>query len=64
MRAKEMPHVPFRSARDHDFSLDGRLAGFAARREKLVVVEVAVEVRGGEGGFFVVMGGLAFLFGD
>jgi hypothetical protein len=43
LRAEEVADVPLGAARDNDLALDGRLARLAARREELVVVQVAVE---------------------
>ena len=48
--AEKVSLVPCVPARDDDFSFDGRGAGFAARGEELVEIEVAVELYGGGGG--------------
>lgn len=47
LSAKEVSGVPLRAARDDDFTLDRRLARFAAGAEEFVEVEGAVEAEGG-----------------
>jgi hypothetical protein len=45
LRAEKVTSVPFCTARDDDFTLDGRLTRLAAGGEALVEIEVAVEAR-------------------
>lgn len=47
LSAEEVSGVPLRAARDDDFTLDRRLARFAAGAEEFVEVEGAVEAEGG-----------------